>query len=58
MTAQLSYSIIEGLTGGNWITEPVDYNQTLIGGAFDTRDLGDADIFLPGREKTVMAIAI
>ncbi len=33
------------ITGGSWVSAPNDENQNLIGAAFDSRQLGDAEIF-------------
>ncbi len=41
----LTFQSIQELTGGNWITPPQYPDISLKGGAFDTRALGNADIF-------------
>lgn len=42
---KFTLSRIQKITGGMWVTEPEDDSLELIGGAFDTRDLRDAEIF-------------
>ena len=41
----LTFATVAELTGGTWITEPSNLDQTLVGGAFDSRKTGDAEIF-------------
>jgi len=41
----LNFSIIKDVTKGEWRTAPKNLHESLTGGSFDTRSLGDADIF-------------
>jgi len=45
MNRLLDFSLIAEITGGEWVTPPQDPNRILTGGAFDTRSLGNAEIF-------------
>jgi UDP-N-acetylmuramoyl-tripeptide--D-alanyl-D-alanine ligase len=45
MNQLLNFSIIQELTEGEWLTVPDDSTRFLRGGAFDTRNLGEAEIF-------------
>lgn len=45
MNPLLNYSTIKQVTNGVWVTPPKDPEAVLTGGAFDTRSLGDAEIF-------------
>jgi len=45
MNDLLCFSLIEKITGGKWLVPPPDFDIQLSGGAFDTRSLGQADIF-------------
>ncbi|MBU2513355.1 UDP-N-acetylmuramoyl-tripeptide--D-alanyl-D-alanine ligase [bacterium] len=45
MNKLLNYEIIQSITNGLWITKPGNPTKILRGGAFDTRQLGDAQIF-------------
>jgi UDP-N-acetylmuramoyl-tripeptide--D-alanyl-D-alanine ligase len=45
MNKLLQFSIIEQITGGQWLAPPPDPGLELLGGAFDTRSLDQADIF-------------
>ncbi|MDH5560945.1 MAG: UDP-N-acetylmuramoyl-tripeptide--D-alanyl-D-alanine ligase [Deltaproteobacteria bacterium] len=36
---------IKAITGGDWLVEPKDPTAKISGGAFDTRNLGEAEIF-------------
>lgn len=41
----LTFERIREISGGSWLQEPENGDETLQGGAFDTRQLGSADIF-------------
>ncbi len=45
MNKLLSFNKIKKITKGQWITEPDNPELIIRGGAFDTRSLGDAEIF-------------
>ena len=45
MNSLLTFERIRQISGGVWIAPPKNPSRTLIGGAFDTRSLGDARIF-------------
>lgn len=45
MNQILTFSRIQSLTNGQWLSLPQHPEQTIRGGAFDTRHLGDAEIF-------------
>ena len=45
MNTLLDFNTIRALTRGQWISQPLDLTKTVRGGAFDTRNLGDAQIF-------------
>jgi len=45
MIQQISFFEIQALTEGTWINQPENGNDTLVGGAFDTRKLANAEIF-------------
>lgn len=45
MNTALNFSIIQNITQGEWISEPTNQDETLVGGTFDSRNIGEADIF-------------
>lgn len=45
MTKLLTFERIQKLLNGKWLSKPLDLSEELQGGAFDTRSLGEADIF-------------
>ncbi len=45
MNDLLCFSLIEKITSGEWLAPPPDFDVQLSGGAFDTRSLGQAEIF-------------
>ncbi|MCP4757022.1 MAG: hypothetical protein GY866_39670 [Proteobacteria bacterium] len=45
MNRLLTFSRIQQITNGRWLQPPTDLGQELSVGAFDTRSLGDAQIF-------------
>ena len=45
MNTLLNFSIIQDITQGEWISKPENLEEILVGGAFDSRNIGDADIF-------------
>lgn len=52
MNSLLTFEKIQSLTRGRWIAEPQDLSVVLKGGAFDTRSLGNAQIFFAWRGET------
>lgn len=52
MNSLLTMEKIQSLTQGKWIAEPQDRSIVLKGGAFDTRSLGDAQIFFAWKGET------
>jgi UDP-N-acetylmuramoyl-tripeptide--D-alanyl-D-alanine ligase len=45
----MNFAQIQQITGGNWLIRPVDAVEEIAGGAFDTRSLGEAQIFFAWR---------
>lgn len=45
MNNLLNFSIIEAITAGEWLSRPERMDETVVGGTFDSRNLGSADIF-------------